>query len=188
MPSPEEMMAAVARSLPERTGHTLEEWVQLVRASGVDPLDQNAVRKWLKEAHRLPQNSQWAIAEAAARAAGWQPPSTEEYVDQQFAGGKAGLRPIFDRLRDTMAGLGDDVRIEGRGTYIPFFRHRQFAAVAAATARRVDVGLRYTDPPESPLLTPAAAPGQATHRLSLGAPDDVTAEVVRLLRLAYEQN
>ena len=46
----------------------------------------------------------------------------------------------------------------------------------------------FTDPPRSPLLSPADAPGQATHRLSLGADGRVTEEVAELLRAAYEQN
>ncbi len=188
MTSPEDMMAAVTRSLQARTGHSLEEWVGRVQASGIDPLDQNAVRRWLKQEHGVPQNSQWAIADAAARAAGWQPPGTEQYIDEQYAGRKAGLRPVFDRLRAAIEAFGDDVRIEGRGSYTPFVRHRQFAAVAPGTATRLDVGLRFSDAPASPLLTPANAPGQATHRLSLATTGDLTPEVERLLRLAYEQN
>jgi hypothetical protein len=31
------------------------------------PLDQKAVRGWLRAEHGVPQNSQWAIADAAAR-------------------------------------------------------------------------------------------------------------------------
>ena len=61
------MMSAVIGSLADRTGRSLEEWLALVDASGIDPLDQNAVRRWLKSEHGVPQNSQWAIADAAAR-------------------------------------------------------------------------------------------------------------------------
>lgn len=186
--SPNEMMASVAGSLAQRTGRSLEEWVALVRKSGLDPLDQKAVRRWLKDNHGVLQNSRWAIADAAARDAGWRRPEVEEYVDRQYEGARASLRPIFDRLRAVIEGLGDDVTMEGRATYTPFVRRRQFAAVAAATKTRVDVGLRYTDPPASPLLAPATAPGQATHRLSLTDADQVTAKVERLLRAAYEQN
>lgn len=185
---PDRMMAAVSASMAERTGRTLEEWVAVVEASGLDPLDRTAVRRWLKTEHGVLQNSQWVIADAAARAAGWEPPTVEEYVERQYEGAKAGLRPVFDRLRAVLEGLGDDVRLEERATYVPFVRRRQFAAVAAATRTRVDVGLRYTDPPSSALLRPAQAPGQATHRLSLGSAADVTPEVEHLLRTAYEQN
>lgn len=186
--SPLEMMTAVSASMKERTGRTVDEWVALVVAGGVDPLDQKAVRRWLKAEHGIPQNSRWAIALAAARAAGWEPPTTEQYVDEQYAGPKAGLRPIFDRLRAILEGLGKDVSMEGRSTYTPFVRRRQFAAVRAATRGRVDVGLRFADPPDSELLTPADAPGQATHKLSLTSTDDVTDEVAELLAAAYEQN
>jgi hypothetical protein len=50
------------------------------------------------------------------------------------------------------------------------------------------VGLRHTGPPDSARLRPATAPGQATHKLSLRSAADVDDEVLRLLRLAYEQN
>lgn len=186
--SPEGMMAAVGKSLRARTGHSLQEWVAIVVSSAVDPLDQKAVRRWLQAEHGIRQNSQWSIADAAARAAGWVRPGVEEYVDRQYAGPKGALRPIFDRLREILEASGDDVSIEGRSTYTPFVRRRQFAAVVAATRTRVDVGLRYRDAPPSALLTPAKAPGQATHKLSLTSVDEITPEVERLLRAAYDQN
>ena len=181
-------MSAVTDSMAERTGRTLEQWVELVAGSGVDPLDQNAVRRWLREVHGVKQNSQWAIADAAARAAGWVRPTVDEYVDAQYTGAKAALRPIFDAVHTAALALGDDVVVEGRGTYVPFVRKRQFAALAAATATRVDLGLRLPDPPASARLQSATAPGSATHRVQLTTVSDVDDEVRGLLRAAYEQN
>src|SRR6516165_2791573 len=146
------MMGAVIGTLAARTGRSLEEWLALVEASGIDPLDQNAVRRWLRAEHGVPQNSQWAIADAAAQAAGWVRPSVAEYVDGQYAGPKAALRAVYDALEAALVDLGPDVRVEGRSTYVPFVRGRQFAAVAAATRTRVDLGLRFTDPPPSSRL------------------------------------
>jgi len=186
--TPDDMMSAVSGSLAERTGRTLDEWVALVQASGIDPLDQNAVRRWLRSAHGVPQNSQWAIADAAARAAGWVRPSTAEYIDSQYTGAKAALRPIYDKLAAAAADLGDDVTVEGRGSYTPFVRARQFAAVAAATRDRVDLGLRFTHPPADDRLQPSTGPGQATHKIVLHSVGDVDDQVLHLLCLAYEQN
>ena len=73
------MMAAVTASMRERTGRSLEEWVEEVRRAGLDPLDQKAVRAWLKDVHGVPQNSQWVIADAAARSAGWVRPDPDAY-------------------------------------------------------------------------------------------------------------
>src|SRR5512135_422631 len=127
------MMAKVSASLAERTGRDLAEWLALVEGSGIDPLDQNAVRRWLKDVHGLPQNSQWAVADAAARAAGWVRPTVEAYVASQYTGPKAALRPIHDAVATLALACGDDVTVEGRGGYTPFVRKRQFAATAAAT-------------------------------------------------------
>src|SRR3954468_18418835 len=181
------MLSAVTDSMAERTGRTLEEWVALVAGSGVDPLDQNAVRRWLREVHGVKQNSQWAIADAAATAAGWARPSVEDYIGGQFTGKKAALRPVFDAVRAAALALGDDVTIEGRGTIVPFVRRRQFA-VTATTTSRLDLARRVPEPPASTRLTPASAPGQATHRLALHTVADVDDEVRALLRAAYEQN
>jgi hypothetical protein len=189
MPSgPEEMMDAMATGLRDRTGHDLDEWLQLVDAAGLDPLDQLVVRRWLKAEHRVPQNSQWVIADAAARAAGWVRPTADEYTDQQYQGAKAALRPIYDRLAAAITGFGDDISVEGRSTYTPFVRARQFAAIAAATKSRVDLGLRFTDPPADDRLAPSKAPGQSTHKVELTSVDDVDDEVIGLARIAYEQN
>jgi hypothetical protein len=186
--TPDQMLSAVSRSLASRTGRSLDQWVALVRASGVDPLDQKAVRGWLRAEHGVPQNSQWAIADAAARSAGWVPPTVAEYVDGQYAGAKAALRPIYEVLAAAATRFGDDMTIEGRSGYMPFVRGRHFAAVAAAARDRVDLGLRFADPPVAVRLKPASGPGQATHKISLRSVRDVDDEVLHLLHVACEQS
>jgi predicted transport protein len=182
------MLSSVTASIQERTGRSMDEWVALVEGSGVDPLDQNAVRRWLREVHGVRQNTQWAIADVVAGRAGWVRPTVDQYVDLQYDGRRAGLRPVFDAVRDAALALGNDVRMEGRSTYVPFVRGRQFAAVQAATATRVDLGLRLPIPPDSDRLQPAKAPGQATHKVALATVSDVDDEVRGLLRSAYDQS
>ncbi len=182
------MVRAVSASMREHTGRSTEEWVAVVADAGIDPIDQKAVRSFLKSQWSLPQNSQWAIADAAARAAGWLPPTVEEFIDAQFSGAKAALRPIYDALAAVILGQGDDVQAEGRSTYIPFVRKRQFAAIAAATRARVDLGLRFTDAPTSARLIPSANFAQASHRVGLSSAAEVDEEVRRLIAIAYAQN
>ena len=187
MISPTDMMSSVTGSMKERTGKSLEEWIAAVQSAGIDPLDQKAVRNWLKDQGVL-QNTQWAIADAAARAAGWERPSVEGYIDSQYQGEKAALRPIFDALREIIEGLGKDVTAEGRGGYTPFVRKRQFIAIQASTKTRIDLGLRFKQAPDSALLSTINLPGQSTHKLGLSSVDEITDEVKDLIRLAYEQN
>lgn len=182
-----DVMEAAVANLKDRTGRSLEEWVQVVLASGIDPHDLKAVRRWLKDEHGAKVNTRWHVAEAAAKAAGWKRPSLEAFIDQQFSGSKAGMRPLFDRLRAVIEDLGDDVTVQGRGGYTPFVRTRQFAAVST-TRTRLDVGLRFTDPPESHLIAPSKGPGMGTHKLTLESAEQLTDEVEELLKAAYEQN
>lgn len=113
------MMAAVSATLAERTGRSLEQWVEAVQAQAAtgafDVLDQKAVRAWLKSEHGMAQNSQWAVADAAARAAGWEPPTVEEYTEAMYAGRKAAARPLHDAFVEAACALGD-VEAQGRGT------------------------------------------------------------------------
>ena len=131
---PQDMMAAVTDSMAERTGRTLDDWVDAVQTSGVDPLDQKAVRRWLKDVHGVPQNSQWAIAFAAAEAAGWERPSTQGYADQLYSGAKASLRPLHDAVVELALAQGDDAEAQGRGTYIPVVRKSPVRAGRCASA------------------------------------------------------
>ncbi len=182
-----EVMDATVTNMKERTGRSLDEWVRLVLESGLDPHDLKAVRRWLKDEHGVMVNTRWHVADAAARAAGWQRPSVEAFIDQQFSGQKEAMRSLFDRLRAAIEDLGDDVSVQGRGGYTPFVRGRQFIAVAA-TRTRLDVGLRYTDAPSSPLLVASKGPGMGNYKLKLETPEQLTPEVEELLRAAYEQS
>jgi predicted transport protein len=189
MPSnPEQMMQSVAASLPQRTGKTLEQWIELVQLSGIDPLDQNSVRKWLKSEHAILQNSQWTIADAAARAAGWIEPTLEDCIQKQYSGAKAPLKPLFDKLRTMILSLADDISEEGRSTYIPYCAKRQFIAIAAASKSRIDIGMRFTAPPHSDLLQVANAPGQATHKVSISQIEDINSDLFELITVAFQQN
>lgn len=187
---PKDMMDAVSRSMAERTGRSVEEWVALVRADGPDPLDQKAVRGWLRDVHGLPQNSQWTVAFAAAQSAGWRQPEVDETVTQMYAGKKAPLRPLHDAVVALAASMGEDTDVQARSTYTPVVRRTQFLAVAPGPRGTVRVGLRYrAEVPDDERLSPAKGFAQATHWLHL--PGDLPPEQVRsldtLVRAAYEQ-
>lgn len=185
--TPHSMMTALSNSMQARTEKTIDEWVALVQKSNIDAMDQKAVRNWLKTEYHLAQNTQWAIADAAAQAAGWVRPSVDEYIDSQYKGPKEVMRPVFDKLRAIIERL-DGVHAEGRSGYIPFVRNRQFAAIEVPNRTKVILGLRFTLEPPSKRLESCKAPGQSTHRIFLESIEEITPEIEKLIQLAYEQN
>src|SRR5262245_20643892 len=82
--------------LPEKTGRSLEQWLQLIKKSG--PPTEEERRDWLKAEYKLGTNSAWWLAERA------EGKGTEDsdpdaylraaagYVEAMYAGAKAGLR------------------------------------------------------------------------------------------------
>lgn len=184
------MAAKQLDSMRERTGHDMAEWIQIVEdTSGLDPLDQLAVRRWLRDEHGISQNTQWAIAFEVAGRAGWVMPTADQFADQMYTGKKEPLRPLHDALVSAALAAGPQARVEGRGSYTPVIHARQFAAVGPGPRLTVRLGLRFREAPDG--LEPAKGFAQATHWMHFGLDDDPAdaVEAAReLLALAYEQN
>ena len=62
------------------------------------------------------------------------------------------------------------------------------AVMSKSMQERTGRSMQESDKPASELLVQAKAPGQATHKLSLTSMEEITGEVERLLRMAYDQN
>ena len=92
-------------------------------------------------------------------------------------------------MAEAAEALGPVVRVEGRKTYVPFIRARQFAAIAPTTMTRVDLGLRFTDASNDRRLQAGASSlGQSTHKVGLASVDEIDTDVLAWLRQAYDQN
>lgn len=173
---------------------TLEGWIARAK-TGPEP--DEARRQWLKEAHGLGTNFAWWIAE---RSYGRGEEDTDEvaylrkapeYVEAMYAGPKAALKPIHDVVVRRALELGDDVKICPCQTMVPLYRNHVFAQIKPATNKRIDLGfsLRGVEATGRLLSTGGEAKGdRITHRIPLGAVEDVDSEVDRWLRAAYEKD
>lgn len=180
------MAAAIVRNLPAKTGRSLDEWVDVLLATA--PTGQRKERvAWLKSEHGLGHGQASMVVDAADRPERFAPPDPDELVATLFAG-KEALRPLFERVRDAVAGLGPDVEVEPRQTYVAFSRVRQFAVARPSTRNRLDVGLALRDVAPTDRLRQARSFGsdRITHRVALPAENEVDAELLGWLRRAYE--
>ena len=179
--------AAGIRSLAERTGRALEEWLVVVRRDG--PREERALARWLQDAHGMGRDTaRWVAGRALGQAPAYDP---QALVDALFAGPRAALRPIYDALLEAALELGDDVTVTPGATIVPFRRRHVIAQVRPATRARVDFGLalgRHAGAFPARLAdTGGKAKGdRITHRIALASAADVDDEVRRWLRVAYE--
>lgn len=187
------MVQKWVETLPEKTGRSLDEWIALVKKSG--PKTEKERREWLKTNYKLGANSAWWIAERAeGKGLEDNDPevylqAAEKYVEEMFAGSKAGLRPIYDRLLKIGLGIGKDAKACPCKTIVPLYRNHVFAQIKPSTRTRIDLGLSLGD-----MKTPARLintggfekKDRITHRIPISALDEIDDEVKHWLKMAYD--
>jgi hypothetical protein len=178
---PQEMLA----TLPEKTGRSVDEWIAALEASPAASGTHTQQREWL-QGEGLGRNHAsavlwWRKNGPALQAGG------DALVDKQFSGKRAALRPLYEELAGFVRGLGDDVEVLPRGTYVTFARAAQFA-IAKPGSGRVDLGLRLpgVEPTERLLDAGSFGSGSITHKLALRDAAELDDDVRGYLRAAYD--
>jgi hypothetical protein len=179
--------------LKEKTGHSLEDWLKLVKKSG--PATERERREWLKQEHGLGTNSAWWIAERAeGKGTETDDPdaylrAAEAYVETMFAGRKRALRPIYDELLRLGLAVGKDVKACPCQTIVPLYRNHVFAQIKPATIARIDLGFALgARAAEGRLIDTGgyAKKDRITHRIPIASLAEIDTEVKRWLKAAYE--
>jgi hypothetical protein len=181
------------RELPQKTGRSLEEWIALTRRSG--PATEKERREWLKKEHTLGTNMAACIAERAA-GKGTEEDSPEaylraaaEWVEAQYAGARAGLRPLYEQLLKVGFAVGKDVKACPCKTMVPLYRNHVFAQIKPATNTRIDFGLALgnTKTPKRLINTGGyEKKDRITHRIEVKSRADIDDELKKWLKKAWE--
>ena len=169
------------RNIEANTGRSMSEWVALVATSG--RAKHGEIVAWLKSHHGFTHGNANLVALTALR--GPAAPEGDALVDRIYSGPKASLRPLHDRVVGLARGLGSDVELAPKQSYVSLRRSKQFGTVGPASGGRLEVGLNLKDvEPGGHLET---ATGMCTHRVRITTPAELDAEVEGWLRAAYEQ-
>jgi hypothetical protein len=181
------MMQAWVAGLPQKTGRTLDEWIELVQDEG--PETERERRAWLKTEHGLGTNAAWWIAERAEGKGteDYDPAAylkaAEGYVHAMFTDKKSVLKPICEKI------LGSDVKICPCKTIIPLYRQHVFAEIKPAAAGRIDLGFALRDLKPTARLTDTGGyekKDRITHRMPITSLTEIDAEVKKWLKYAYD--
>lgn len=181
--TPEETLATMVANLKEKTGKSLEDWIALVKKSGLEK--HGEIVAMLKADHGLGHGYANLVAQSHLKT-GALGNSGDDLVAAQYAGGKAGLKPIHDAIMAAVAKFGKDVEISPKKGYVSLRRSKQFALVQPSTATRVDVGIQLKGkPPQGRLEASGSFNAMVTHRVKVASPKEVDAELVSWLKEAY---
>jgi len=182
--SPEEMLESMVANLKEKTGKALPQWLKITKASKL--AKHGELVKFLKSEHGVTHGYANLIAQRTLAGADGSAPAGDDLVEQQYAGAKADLRPIYDALIAGVKKFGKDVEVAPKKAYVSVRRNKQFAIIQPSTKTRVDVGINLKGiKPTGRLEASGSFNAMVSHRVKLSERKDVDAELLAWLRDAY---
>ena len=184
--TPDDALATMIANYEKNTGKPLEAWIAIARKAKL--ARHGEIVKMLKERNGMGHGYANLVANRAlagdAPAAGG-----DELVDAQYAGNKAALRPLYDRLAGAVAAFGADVELSPKKTYVSLRRKKQFALIQPSTADRLDVGINLKGvAPQGRLEISGSFNAMVSHRVRVATAKDIDSDLVGWLRAAYDQS
>jgi len=183
MADPKVEIANMIANLEAKTGKSLDAWIAAVRASGLEK--HKAVVDWLKAEHGLGHGYANMVAHKAfASDAGSS--EDEALLEAMFAGPKAAMRPVYDRVAAIIDEL-EGASFAPKKGYVSFRRTKQFGLAQPSTKDRLDLGLNLKGvEPTGRLEASGSFNAMVSHRVRLASPEEVDAELAAWIRMAWE--
>ena len=179
------MTMTMIANLPEKTGKTLETWVAIARSTG--RTKHGEIVAALKGDHGLGHGYANLVAHRSLETGNEGPAGADDLVATQYAGAKAGLKPLYDAIVAAAQSFGPDVEVDPKKAYVSLRRKKQFALVQPSTAKRLDLGLNLKGvAPEGRLEASGSFNAMCSHRVRLETFADLDEVVKRWLRRAYD--
>ena len=181
--------------LPQKTGRSLEEWIALAKASG--PATEKERREWLKKEHKLGTNSAaWIAGRLEGKNTEEDSPeaylkTAAEWVEAQYSGPRAAMRPLYEQLLKLGFSLGEDVKACPCKTMVPLYRKHVFAQIKPSTNTRIDLGFALGNMKTPKRLIDTGGyekKDRITRRIEIKSKADIDDEVKRWLKKAYEMD
>ncbi len=183
--TPDDAAATMIANLPEKTGKAMPAWLKIAARAGLEKHGQ--LVKFLKEEHGVTHGYANLIAHTFLKSSAMSS-SDGDLIEAQYAGPKAELRAIYDKLLAATKKLGKDVEVAPKKAYASLRRSKQFALFQPSTKTRLDVGLNLKgDPTTKRLEASGSFNSMCSHRVRLSSPADVDAELIGWIRAAYDR-
>lgn len=182
--SPEEATQTMIENLKKNTGKTLEQWVKIAQSSKL--AKHGAIVKFLKDEHELGHGYANLVAMKSLGTLALDE-SADDLLAAQYAGAKAGLRPIYDALAAEIGKFGKDVDFSAKKAYVSLRRSKQFGIIQPSTATRVDVGINLKGEKVTDRLEASGSfNAMVSHRVRIESKAQVDKELIGWLKKAYD--
>lgn len=187
MATAQEALSSMVTSLETKTGRSIDAWKAVAHATGATT--HGKIVAALKADHRLTHGYANLVAHLALGSdAVSQEAGGTDLVAEQYAGAKAGLRPIYDALMARLEAFGPDVEVSPKKAYVSLRRLKQFALIQPSTSTRLDVGLNLKGvAPMARLEASGSFNAMCTHRVRVATLAEADDELIGWLKDAYDR-
>ena len=181
-------METQLKNIQAKTGKSMEELSAIIRNSGLTK--HSEIRAMLQrdlglgygDANALVHHVLQSDGTTAAKASG---ATTEDVLDEIYAGAKAGLRPIHDKLMAAIDGFGEFEIVPKKG-YVSLRRKKQFGMIGPTTNTRVEVGLNMKSAEDAARLIEQRAGSMCNYIVKVTTVEEVDAELIAWIKQAYD--
>ena len=175
-------------NIEKKTGKSLDELARLIRASGLSK--HGEIRQMLIDTLGLSYGDanslvHYALQSDGARALAAKGVEGDAVLDEIYAGPKAALRPIHERLLAALQDFGE-FEIAPKKGYVSLRRKKQFAMLGPGASTRVDVGLNMKGVPATARLVALPAGGMCQYNVRVTTAKEVDKELIAWIKQAFE--
>ena len=186
MSSVEKALETQLKNIQTRTGKSLDQLYDIIRESGLTK--HGEIRDMLKSDLGMGHGDANTLVHTFQKAGSVSTAETKpsgDVLDQIYAGPKAALRPIHDKLMSAINEFGE-FEIAPKKAYISLRRKKQFATIGSATNTRVEVGLNMKGVKGTDRLTELPAGQMCQYKVKVTDATEVDKELLNWIRQAYE--
>lgn len=181
-------IATQLANIEKRTGKSLAELTSIVKASGLTKHGElrDMLKRDLGMGHGDANTLVHHVREQETSAQGAVAAATEaDSLDTIYAGPKAGLRPIHEKLMTAIEEFGA-FEIAPKKTYLSLRRKKQFAMIGPATNTRVEVGLNMKGVPAADRLIAMPEKSMCQYKVKVTQLGEVDPELLGWIKQAYD--
>ncbi len=182
----EKAIATQLANIEKRSGKSLAELAAFIKASGLTK--HGEIRDLLKRELGLGHGDANTLthhvlkSDGQSAAAGLSP---EEVVAALYAGPKAALRPIHDKLMAEIDKFGT-FELAPKKTYVSLRRKKQFAMIGPATKTQVEIGLNVKGLAPAERLVEQPPNSMCNYKVRVSTVAEVDAALLAWLKQAFE--
>jgi predicted transport protein len=171
-------------NLKEKTGHSLEEWKELILSQNVSK--HGEIVKFLKEKHNVTHGYASEIALKVLGSDADSATDTDALIINQYKG-KEHLKPFYEKLISEIQKFDGDFEIAPKKTYVSLKRKKQFIILNPASKTRFEIGFNLKGVEAKDRLMAEKPDGICSHKINLADINEVDTEVINWIKMAFDK-